>query len=77
MPGDLVFSPAWSPGQRIHFAIAGFIDITDSGQNDIGLLTRLIELNGGVVDDTVTVQTRYLVQGEKRSETPDGEPIRT
>lgn len=73
MPGDLVFSPAWSPGQKIHIAIAGFVDVTGSGQNDVELLTKLIQINGGVVDDTVTPQTRYLVQGEDRSETPTGD----
>lgn len=71
VPGDLVFTPAWSPGERIHFAIAGFIDITDNGRDDTDLLKRLIELNGGVVDDEVSVRTRYLVQGEDRSEATD------
>ncbi len=61
MPGDLIFTPAWSPGERIHFAIAGYIDITGSGRNNIDLLKQLIELNGGIVDDTVSVQTRYLI----------------
>ncbi len=73
MPGDLVFTPAWTPGQRIHFAIAGYVDITGSGHNDVKLLTKLIELNGGVVDPTVSVNTRYLIQGEDRSESPTGE----
>jgi hypothetical protein len=72
VPGDLVFTPAWSPGEQLHFAIAGFIDITGSGQNDADLLKRLIELNGGVVDEDVSVQTRYLIQGENRGEGPDG-----
>jgi hypothetical protein len=74
MPGDLVFTPVWTAGAPVHFAITGFIDMTGSGQNEADLLRRLLELNGGVVDDTVTVQTRYLVQGENRGETPDGEP---
>jgi hypothetical protein len=73
MPGDLVFTPAWSPGQHIHFAIAGYIDITGSGHNDADLLTKLIELNGGVVDNSVSVQTRYLIQGENRAESPTGD----
>ncbi len=73
VPDDLLFTPAWSPGDRIHFAITGFIDITDSGQNDAGLLAKLIELNGGVVDDEVTVQTRYLVQGENRTSKANGD----
>jgi hypothetical protein len=66
VPDDVIFTPAWSPGERIHFAIAGFIDITGSGRDETDLLKRLIELNGGIVDDTVTVQTRYLIQGEDR-----------
>ncbi|MGM0490325.1 MAG: hypothetical protein ACQESR_26670, partial [Planctomycetota bacterium] len=64
-PGDLVFTPAWSPGKRIHFAIGGFIDITEGPENDADLLAKLIELNGGVIDDDVTVQTRYLIEGER------------
>ncbi len=74
VPNDLLFTPAWSPGDRIHFAITGFIDITGSDQNDADLLTKLIELNGGVVDDEVSVETRYLVQGENRTETATGDP---
>lgn len=64
-PGDLVFTPAWSPGKQIHFAMCGFIDLTEDGQNDAELLVKLIELNGGVIDDDVTVQTRYLIEGKQ------------
>ena len=72
MPGDVVFTPAWSPGQRIHFAIAGLVDITGNKKNDMELLQNLISINGGVLDDEVTVQTRYLIQGENVGEGPDG-----
>ncbi|MFW6169057.1 MAG: hypothetical protein ACODAD_01110 [Planctomycetota bacterium] len=64
-PGDLVFTPAWSPGKNIHFAICGYIDITEGRGNDADLLAKLIKLNGGVIDDEITVQTRYLIQGER------------
>ena len=66
VPGDLLVTPAWDPGRRIHFAIAGFIDITGDNKDDLELLKSLIDLNGGVVDEEVTVQTRYVVQGEDR-----------
>ncbi len=66
VPGDLLVTPAWDPGRRIHFAIAGFIDMTDDNKDDVELLKSLISLNGGAIDDEVTVQTRYLIQGENR-----------
>jgi hypothetical protein len=74
LPGDVVFTPAWSPGQKIHFAIAGLVDITGNGKNDVDLLESLININGGEVDEEVTVQTRYLIQGENRNEGPDPTP---
>lgn len=64
-PGDLVFTPAWSPGKNIHFATCGFIDIAEGPQNDADLLAKLIQLNGGVIDEEVTVQTRYLIEGKR------------
>ena len=71
VPNDVVFTPAWSPGERIHFAIAGIIDMSGTGQDESDLLRRLIELNGGVVDDTVEVQTRYLIVGEQTVDSSD------
>ena len=67
------FSPAWSPGERIHFALAGFIDITGNGKDDRDLVSRLIELNGGAIDDEVRVQTRYVVEGEYPTAKPGGD----
>lgn len=72
VPGDLAFTPAWSPGQQIHFAIAGFIDLTNDDKSDLEMLKNLIRVNGGVVDDEVTVQTRYLIQGTDKGSGPDG-----
>ena len=72
LPGDLVFTPAWSPGQQIHLAITGLVDMTGNGRSDLALLKNLIELNGGVVDDEVSVETRYLVVGQDRGASPDG-----
>jgi hypothetical protein len=66
VPGDLLVTPAWERGRPIYFAIAGSVDITDNNKDDTELLKNLIELNGGVVDEEVTVRTRYLVQGEDR-----------
>ncbi|MBM4092301.1 MAG: hypothetical protein FJ276_23165 [Planctomycetes bacterium] len=74
VPGDLVFTPAWAPGRVIHFAVAGFVDVTGDGRPDMELLENLIRINGGQLAPEVTVQTRYLIQGEDRGEGIDGEP---
>ena len=75
LPGDLIYSPVWSPGQRMHFALTSFMDINGDGVNDRDLIRTLIQLNGGIVDveqgddgavtvAKMTLQTRYLVEGD-------------
>lgn len=79
LPGDKIFTPAWSPGQHLHFAISGalFIDADKNPDNDE--VRSIIELNGGEVDAEVkpdgtlvgkgmTPQTRYLIRGKSPSD---------
>lgn len=78
MPGDKIHTPLWSPGERKHFAIAGFIDIDGDGRSDRQMLKDIIRLNGGVIDcetdekgemiGQMTINTRYLVLGEQPTE---------
>ncbi|MGA2796699.1 MAG: hypothetical protein ABSE63_03860 [Thermoguttaceae bacterium] len=78
MPGDKIYTPIWNPGDKRHFALAGFMDINGDGKNNLPLLRNLIKLNGGVVDcdvdekgkvsGEISVETRYLVLGDKPSE---------
>jgi hypothetical protein len=82
LPGDLIHTPSWSPGQRIHFALAGMMDINRDGVSDFDRVKNIILINGGVIDaelredgtrtGTLSVNTRYLVLGrgpdEKSSE---------
>jgi hypothetical protein len=85
MPGDKIYTPIWSPGDKRHFALAGFMDLNDDGTNNLALLRNLININGGVVDcevddkgkrtGNVTIQTRYLVLGEDPSEKSDPNAI--
>lgn len=75
VPGDVVYSPLWQPGQSMRFALAGFMDIDGDGRSDRKLVKNLISINGGVVDAEVSrdagrsgelsIRTRYLVLGEK------------
>ncbi len=75
MPGDLIHTPVWAPGQRQHFAIADGIDIDDDLKSDLQLIRNVITMNGGVVDfyltdagephGEMTTETRYLVLGKE------------
>ncbi len=67
-PGDIIHTPAWGPGRHVRFALAGFMDMDGDGTNDRDKLVNLIKLNGGVIDEDVTPQTRYLIEGERKTE---------
>ncbi|MEQ8788403.1 MAG: hypothetical protein RIC55_18985 [Pirellulaceae bacterium] len=81
LPEDVVFSPTWQPGQRLHFALAGTLDYNEDGQSDNRLVKNVIGVNGGIIDaevdeqgrrtGTVSIQTRYLVVGNRPSEKSD------
>lgn len=82
IPGDIVETPAWSPGQRIHFALAMKMDINKDRVDDYDMIKSVIQMNGGVIDaelrtdangkivrtGDINVDTRYFVEGEKPSE---------
>ena len=73
MPGDLIHTPVWAPGQRQHFAICDGIDIDGDEKSDVDMIRNVIAMNGGVVDfwltddgqshGEMTTNTRYLVRG--------------
>jgi hypothetical protein len=50
MTGDLLFNPAWSPGQREHVAIAGIIDLAGEGRDSTQDFIRTLQRQGIVVD---------------------------
>jgi predicted nucleic acid-binding Zn-ribbon protein len=49
-PGDIVYSPAWSPNEPMRFALIGKMDINRDGKDDRADLIRMIEAAGGIVD---------------------------
>jgi|GEM_PF-429828 len=74
LPGDFVYSPAWQPGRKVHFALVGLLDADGDGRDDRDTIKNLITLNGGEVDfeltpegrvvkDEMSINTRYLVVG--------------
>ena len=84
---DNIYSPVWDPGQKTHFALVGFMDIDKDGKSDRNLIRTLIARNGGVIDAEVlddgsrdgkiTINTRYLVQGEQANEKSKAEALRS
>jgi hypothetical protein len=79
LPGDVIHTPTWSPGQRLHFAMAGVMDIDGDRVDDYDVVRNIITLNGGVIDaelkpdgtrtGKMDVNTRYLVLGAPPDET--------
>lgn len=77
MQGDLLFNPAWSPGQREHVAIAGVIDLTGEGRDNAAEFIKSLERQGIVVDayldlkdltvkgKGLNLQTNYLILGDQ------------
>jgi hypothetical protein len=78
LQNDIVFTPAWSPGVKVHFALVGFMDINKDGVSDREMIRNFIQMSGGVIDaelhddgtrtGSMSVDTRYLVLGEKPNE---------
>jgi len=86
LPGDLIFTPSWVPGRRVHFALAGFMDIDGDKKSDRTLIRNLVRVNGGVIDaeatdegeltgEGMTVHTRYLILGDKPTEKSDAKVL--
>jgi hypothetical protein len=64
VPGDVISTPVWQPGQENHFAFAGTIDIDGDGEDDLQRVIDIVRVNGGAVDTEVNVGTRYIVVGK-------------
>jgi hypothetical protein len=78
MPGDVIHTPVWAPGEREHFVLTDGMDLDDDGKSDLQTVIHIITMNGGVVDCYVTDEgerhgdftskSRYLVMGDDPDE---------
>ena len=89
LSNDVLFSPVWNPGQKTHFALVGLMDVDGDGKSDRALVRSLILQNGGEIDAEVldapvngsirkgklTINTRFLVQGERANEKSSPEAL--
>ena len=71
---DLIHTPAWQPGRKLRFAMAGVLDVDGDDRSDPSVVRRVVTMNGGAIDlelkvdgsvsGQMSVNTRYLVLGE-------------
>ena len=84
LPGDVLFSPIWSPGQVEHFALVGLVDLNNDGRSDIEGLRRYVQESGARIRAwvdgdgqrngiAIDMSIKYLVVGG----TPDPDSART
>ena len=77
LQGDLIYSPAWSPGVVEKISVIGMIDLDGDGRSDREQFHQLLSSVGCVIDNEVddeghripengkiTVETRFLVKGK-------------
>lgn len=73
--GDKVHTVLWAPGEELHIALAGRMDVNGDGASDISLLRNLIEGAGAIIDaevdeqgvlkGAITAKTTYLILGDE------------
>lgn len=86
MADDLIASQLWNPGTSLHFALAGRMDINRDGRDDRAQVRSLLQRLGNVIDaedspdgsvkGEVTIHTRYLVVGERPTDTADAKQLK-
>ncbi len=82
LPGDVIHTPIWSPGEQQRFALTDGMDLDKDGREDLETVKALVTSGGGIVAawiDTktgdlhgaITASIDYLVLGEEpTSSTP-------
>ncbi|MGL4594984.1 MAG: hypothetical protein ACRCUY_09675 [Thermoguttaceae bacterium] len=90
VPGDIFYTPMWTPGQKIHYAFLSSVRLpgstSESPASDMKSLKEFIEMNGGKVDlyfdengdaiGEITPETNYLIIGDIALETEKDKQLR-
>jgi hypothetical protein len=81
--GDLIVNPNWNPDRRKHVAIAGLVDLTGEGRNQMREFRQVLERQGVIVDaflepqdnnwvvsgKGISRETNFLIMGEDLPDT--------
>ena len=78
---DLIYSPTFRRGRKIHVALVGLMDIDGDGKSDRTRVASILSVNNGVVDSALledgtiagklTFDTDFVVQGDQPDEKSD------
>ena len=61
LPGDIIYTPVWKPGQNIHVALMDGLDLDGDGISDPHKAIALIQMCGGKVDAYIDDLTGELI----------------
>lgn len=85
LPGDIIHTPVWAPGERLHFALTDRLDIDGDEKSDAEIVRNLIRMNDGVIDaqlddegnqtGELTTKTRFLVLGTEHDANTPQKPM--
>lgn len=75
LPGDLLYNPVWSPGDKQGIAFVGVIHLGRGNEDESDAFKKLVEANGGKIDSymdlatgqvkgNINVKTQWLVIGD-------------
>jgi hypothetical protein len=86
LEGDVIYTPLWSPGRKLRFAVAGLIDLDGDGEDDRQTVRDVIHNGGGVIVAElqhdgqiethfggIDINTKYLILGNR----PEVEGVQT
>ena len=62
IPGDIVYTPVWRPGQKIRFALSSGLDLEGDGDTDPHKVIGIIRRGGGEVDAYIDDLTGEMVE---------------
>jgi hypothetical protein len=63
--GDLLYNPVYDRTRRLHFAMVGRMDIENNMQDETEQLKGMIQEFGGKIDPAMTIQTDFLIVGDR------------
>lgn len=65
-PGDLIYTPMWSPGRSEAFSFVGLIDLDGDGRDDRDQLHNIVGSAGAVIDNEVDDKGNWILEDGRK-----------